>query len=396
MRIVLFTGKGGVGKSTLAAATAVSAARSGSRVLVLSTDTAHSLADALDVPPSGEPVLVEPRLWLQHVDTQQRFEQSWATIEAYLRQMLATVGVEPFAAAEMTVLPGAEEVLALLEVRAAAMSDAYDVLVVDCAPSAETLRLLALPEAIGWYLDRILPAQRRAVQAFKPLLTRAAGVPMPDDDVFTAVQRLCADLDDTRRILTAPGASVRLVMTPERVVLAETRRTYSVLRMFGHNVDGVVVNRMFPSGTSDEWRAGWVRAQAEVRDDIADSFVGLPIWEVPYAASEPRGADALSALADVIYAAKAPLPEAASRSLELMGSAEAPVVQMPLPLVDSDAVDLARRGDELIVTVGSYRRFVTLPAGLGQRDVVGARVRDEMLQVRFGEAAGTGRTGEGR
>ena len=204
MRILLFTGKGGVGKSTLAAATACRSAVDGHRTLVLSTDAAHSLADALDVPATGEPTEAAPNLWVQHVDAQERFERSWRDIQGYLLSVLDVAGVDPVAAEELTVIPGAEEVLALLEVRAQARTGEWDVLVVDCAPTAETLRLLALPEALGWYMTRVLPVERRVVKALKPVLTRAAGVPMPGDSVFDAVERLHAELDDVRALLTGP------------------------------------------------------------------------------------------------------------------------------------------------------------------------------------------------
>ena len=187
MRILLFTGKGGVGKSTVAAATAALAAESGRRTLVLSTDAAHSLADAFGVTVGSEPEGVAPGLFVHQVDAQRRFEQSWAEIQGYLLSVLEVAGVDPVAAEELTVIPGAEEVLALLELRLHAFSGDWDAVGVDCAPTAEALRLLALPEALGWYMTRVFPVERRVVKALKPVLTRAAGVPMPEDDVFAAV-----------------------------------------------------------------------------------------------------------------------------------------------------------------------------------------------------------------
>ncbi len=298
MRILLFTGKGGVGKSTLAAATACASAAAGHRTLVLSTDAAHSLADALDVPATSEPTEAAPDLWVQHVDAQQRFERSWADIQGYLLSVLDVAGVDPVAAEELTVIPGAEEVLALLEVRAQARSGEWDVLVVDCAPTAETLRLLALPEALGWYMTRVLPVERRVVKALKPVLTRAAGVPMPEDSVFDAIERLHADLDDVRAVLTGPETSVRLVLTPESVVLAEARRAYTFLTLFGYRVDTAIVNRVFPDGGADEWRRSWVAAQARHLDGCRRlvrraraPHVGLPGGRAGGArrAARPRG-----------------------------------------------------------------------------------------------------------
>ncbi len=264
VRVVMFTGKGGVGKSTVAAGTAVLGAAAGLRTLVLSTDAAHSLSDAYGVPVGPEPTRVAERLHVQQVDAQLRFEQSWADIQRYLLSVLDVAGVDPVAAEELTVIPGAEEVLALLELRLHVLSGRWDLVVVDCAPTAETLRLLALPEALGWYMQRVLPLERRVVKALKPVLSRAAGVPMPGDDVFDAIERLHAELDEVHDLLTGPGASVRLVLTPEAVVLAEARRSYTSLSLFGYRVDGVVANRIFPSAGADDWRAGWVASQDAV------------------------------------------------------------------------------------------------------------------------------------
>ncbi len=384
MRILLFTGKGGVGKSTLAAATACHSAAAGHRTLVLSTDAAHSLADALDVTASGEPREVAPHLWVQHVDAQERFERSWRDIQGYLMSVLDVAGVDPVAAEELSVIPGAEEVLALLEVRTQARSGRWDVLVVDCAPTAETLRLLALPEALGWYMTRVLPVERRVVKALKPVLARAAGVPMPDDSVFDAIERLHAELDDVRTVLTGAETSVRLVLTPESVVLAEARRAYTFLTLFGYTVDAAIVNRVFPGAGADAWRTTWVEAQARVLADAADSFAGLDLRTSVYRASEPVGREELLDLARTVYAGADPLDRgSAGAPMAVHARAGGHVLTMPLPLADQEDVRLARKGDELVVSVASYRRLVTLPAGLARHRVVGARVHDGELQVRF-------------
>lgn len=387
MRILLFTGKGGVGKSTLAAATACASAQIGHRTLVLSTDAAHSLADALGHEAGSEPTEVSPRLWVQHVNAQLRFERSWADIQRYLLSVLEIAGVDPVAAEELTVIPGAEEVLALLEVREQAASGRWDVLVVDCAPTAETLRLLALPEALGWYMDRVLPIERRVVKALKPVLSRAVGVPMPEDSVFDAIQRLHRELDEVHALLTGPQASVRLVLTPESVVLAEARRAHTLLSLFGYRVDSVLVNRVFPEADADAWRSAWVASQQRVLAEVADSFGGLTVRCSPYRDREPVGPDELLALSADVYGESDPVAmTGAPDPLRVTRSASGPVLRLALPLAVSDDVGLIRKGDELVVSVGSYRRLLSLPPGLARHPVAGARVRDGELQVRFEEA----------
>jgi arsenite/tail-anchored protein-transporting ATPase len=383
-RIILFTGKGGVGKTTSAAGTATLAARRGQRTLVLSTDAAHSLGDTFAVPIGSEPTRVADNLWVHQVDAQRRFERSWGEIQGYLRSVLDAAGVDPITAEELTVIPGAEEVLALLELRTHALSGDWDVLVVDCAPTAETLRLLALPEALNWYMTRMFGVQRRVVRALRPVLSRAAGVPMPEDSVFEAVERLHRDLEDVQRILTEKDASVRLVLTPEAVVVAEARRSLTTLSLYGYRVDGVIANRVFPTEGADEWRSGWAASQQQVLAEVRQSFVDLPIWLSAYQPGEPVGPDALADFAEAAYAGDDPLATPTGDGpMTISRTDGGAVLRIALPFAEKDDVDLARHGDELVVTVGSYRRLLALPAALARHTVSGARVEAGSLQVKF-------------
>ena len=381
MRVLLFTGKGGVGKTTTAAATATLAASRGLKTLVLSTDPAHSLADAFEVPLGPEPTLLADGLLAMQVDGQRAFERSWREVQDYLRAVLERAGVDALQADELTVLPGAEEVLALLELRRQAASGLYDLVVVDCAPTGETLRLLALPEALRWYVEKVFPGQRRVMKAVRPLLARVATV--PEDGVFEAVARLHAELTEVRELLTAPTTSVRLVLTPEAVVVAEARRTLTSLALYGYRVDGLVANRVIPA-SDDPWVTGWVAAQATQLAAIRLDAAPLPVLESPYAAGEPVGFQALLSFAESVYGQTDPTDVVCTTELVTVErDADGFLLSLALPLARLSEVDLARSGDELVVTVAGHRRLLALPSALRRCDVVGARLVDDRLVVRF-------------
>lgn len=388
MRILLFTGKGGVGKTTTAAATAAFAASRGSKTLVLSTDPAHSLSDAFGVDLGADPTDIDTGLYGQQVDTQRAFEASWREVQHYLREILEQGGVDPFEAEELTVLPGAEEVLALLELRHQVASGRWDTIVIDCAPTGETLRLLALPEALRWWMRRIFPADRRVMRTLRPVLTHLAGLPFPPDSVFNAAERLTNELAEVRELLVDPQTtSVRLVLTPESVVVAEARRTLTLLSLHGYRVDGVVANRVFPDDDAvlDGWRAGWVEAQRTQLAEVAASFRGLPIWRSEYAAAEPVGLAALADLAASSYVGDDPLAVAQTPDPLIVErvSTDEFVMSVALPHAERRDIELARKNDDLVLTVGSHRRTLALPSALQRCVVDGASLQDGRLRVRF-------------
>ncbi len=404
MRVVLFTGKGGVGKTTTAAATAVEAARQGIKTLVMSTDAAHSLGDTLGVdlvtaPDDPDPVVeVEPGLFALQLSAAHSVRRSWRSVQDYLLTVLGALGVDPVVAEELTELPGADEIVALLELRAQVESGPWDLVVVDCAPTAETLRLLALPEALTWHLERLMPVQRGLLRTLRPAAAAATGLPLPGLQVLESVRRWHESLRDIQSILTAETTSVRLVLTPERVVIAESRRTLTSLRLYGFAVDQVVVNRVFPEADSPEsdhpesdqasthtaWLAGWNEAQQLGLSEVRHSFEPLPIVITPYLSHEPVGTDALAALAgartgeirDVLMTAPA-------NGMAVRPDDGGYLLTLPLPLVTAAEVDLKRRDDELLVSVGDQRRVLSLPSVLRRCVVTGATVRNATLRVRF-------------
>ncbi len=383
MRVLLFTGKGGVGKTTTAAATAALAASRGRKTLVLSTDPAHSLADALGVPVGSVPTEVDTGFYAVQVDTQVAFERTWRDVQDYLRGVLERAGVDALQAEELTVLPGAEEVLALLELRRQVASGRFDLVVVDCAPTGETLRLLALPEALRWYVEKVFPAQRRALRAVRPLLSRVSGPAVPHDSVFEAVARLHTQLSEVRELLTAPTTSVRLVLTPEAVVVAEARRTLTSLALYGYQVDGLVANRVF-AASGDGWTAGWVAAQQQQLEAVRRDTAPLPLLESAYAAGEPVGLQALIDVGEALYGDQDPSrSEPVEDLVGVTQDRDGFLLSLALPLARLEDVDLARSGDELVVTVGGRRRLLALPGALCRCTVTGARLLGGRLVVRF-------------
>ena len=394
MRVVLLTGKGGVGKTTTAAATALLAARRGAKTLVMSTDAAHSLADVLAVPPSPDPREVLPGLYVQQVDARRRLAESWDALRDYLAGVLTSAGLESVVAEELTVLPGAEELLALLEVRDQVRSGRFDAVVVDGAATAETLRLLALPQALGWYLDRLFPVPQRVVRSLRPVMGRwldPTGAALPDDRVIDAALRLQAELADVRETLEQASTSVRLVLTPESVVVAEARRALATLTLLGYRVDGVVANRVLPelggdaAGPAAQWLAGWVTAQRRVLADVTQSFAPLPVRQAPYTAAEPVGEPDLLALAEQLYGEDDPLAEGDAAPVHPQVERDGPgfVLALPVPQAARDDVDLTRVGDDLVIDVAGFRRVWPLPSALRRCTVTAAALADGWLRVRF-------------
>jgi arsenite/tail-anchored protein-transporting ATPase len=385
MRILLFTGKGGVGKTTVAAATATRAAEHGLRTIVCSTDPAHSLADAFDAPLGDRPTPIAHRLFGQQLNARIRFEEAWDDVRSYLVDVLDWAGAGAVEAEELAVIPGLDEVFALADIKEFATSGDYDLVVVDCAPTAETIRLLSLPDVLGWYMERMFDTQRRLTRIARPILQRVSGIPIAADGVFDAVRRFYDRLDGVRELLTDGDiTSARLVVNPERLVVAEARRTFTYLSLFGYHVDAVIANRILPAELDHPWLTQWRATQAAHLDVIADAFVPLPLLAAELANEEIVGMPALSIFAKNLYGeADVAARLSHTEPFQVDASGDALLLSVQLPFTERDEVRLGRTGDELVLTVGPHRRALVLPDSLVRRDVAGARFVDDRLVVEF-------------
>ena len=387
MRVLLVVGKGGVGKTTVAAATALTAAAAGHRTLVLSTDPAHSLADALDMPIGTRPTAVTETLDAQQLDARERMEESWDEIRSYLVRVMDWAGVEGVEAEELAVLPGLDEVFALSDLHDLVDEGRWDTLVVDCAPTAETIRLLSLPEVLSWYMARAFPASRRLNRVVGPVVAKVSSLPVAGDEVFEAGHRFYERIDSVRALLAdAATTTARLVVNPERMVVAEARRTHTYLSLFGYGVDAVVANRLLPDGIVDPWFDRWKAVHADQLDEIERAFAPLPILKAELAEEELVGVAALAAFGQSLYGDSDPAQHLhEGTAMALVRDGEQVHLELELPGAERGEVAVGRRGDELMVTVGPYRRAVMLPDSLRRRVVRKAGLSDGRLVVSFGE-----------
>jgi arsenite/tail-anchored protein-transporting ATPase len=383
-RIILYTGKGGVGKTSVAAATARRCAAAGSRTLVLSTDPAHSLAESLQAPVGSEPVEMADGVWAQQVQAQEEIERNWSAAQEWLGGVLAERGVERIAAEELTVPPGADELFSLLQLKRHAESGEWDAIVVDCAPTGETLRLLSFPDAARWWLDRVLGRENALLSAARPLARAFLDLSLPDERVMDDVQRLVRNLIAMHELLRdSERVTIRLVMTPDRMVVAEAMRTFTYLNLYGYLCDAVVVNRVFPEDVGAYFGA-WREVQAQQLADVESGFAPVPVLRAPYFEQEVLGAAMLDRLAGALFAgrdAAAVLHDRRAQELSLNGSRAE--LRLDLPFVDKGDVALKKIGLELVVRVDGQKRTIVLPGALAGFRPTSAKLADGSLVIGF-------------
>jgi arsenite/tail-anchored protein-transporting ATPase len=380
-RIILYTGKGGVGKTSVAAATA---RRIGGRTLVLSTDPAHSLAESLQLTVGSEPTEVGGGMWAQQVQAQEELEQNWSAVQSWLGGVLAERGVERIAAEELTVPPGADELFSLLQLKRHAESGEWDAIVVDCAPTGETLRLLSFPDAARWWLDRVMGRENALLSAARPIARAFLDLSLPDERVMEDVQRLVRNLIAMHELLRdASRVTIRLVTTPDRMVVAEAMRTFTYLNLYGYLCDAVVVNRVFPSEVGAYFGA-WREVQAEQLAMVESGFAPVPVLRAPYFEQEVMGDEMLDRLAGALFDGRdagAVLHDRLAQELALEdGRAE---LRLDLPFVSKGDVALKKIGLELVVRVDGHRRTIVLPSALAGFKPTSAKLAEGSLVVGF-------------
>ncbi|NJO85224.1 MAG: ArsA family ATPase [Blastochloris sp.] len=383
MRLILYLGKGGVGKTTTAAATAVRAAELGYRTLVVSTDVAHSLADALDAPLGSQPLQLNERLWGQEINVLDEVRQHWGELRNYLANLLRRKGVSDVAAEELAIIPGMEEVVSLLHIRRQARDGHFDVVVVDAAPTGETVRLLTMPETFQWYAARVMDWEPGTLKIARPFVKSLA----PNADVFAMLKRLTRGVGELRETLSDPEiSSYRLVLNPERMVLKEAQRASTYLALFGYPIDGVVLNRVLPPEAAEgPFLQEMARVQQQYRQQAYDTFQPLPIWESPYYARDLSGLEDLSMIGNALFGDIDPVKvQFRGTTHEIVRDGESYIMRLPLPHVEIGKVSLVKRGDELFIEIGNFRRDMILPMTLAERPAQRAVFRNGVLEVRFG------------
>ena len=389
MRIVLFTGKGGVGKTTVASATALRIASTGKKTLLMSTDPAHSLADAFATELGPEAVEVAPNLWAEQIDAQQRLEENWREIQQHAVAVLNWAGLAEVEAEELSVIPGLDEIFSLADVKAHSDDGPYDALVVDCAPTGETLRLLSLPDIIQWYMERIFPIERRVMGALRPVAKRITSLPLPDEGVYRAVKRFYDKLEGVRQVLTdGDKTSVRLVVNPEKMVIAEAMRTFTYLNLFGYRVDAIIANRLLPEEVEDPYFDRWKELQTHHLATINDAFDPVPILKARLQDQEVLGPGLLEGLGDELYGARDPAAVLFSDDpLSIVKRGDDYVLTLKLSFARREDLEVSTKADELFIRVGPYRRTIMLPKVLAAREISSAKLVGDRLEIVFQKGA---------
>ncbi len=385
MRVILYTGKGGVGKTSVAAATALRSAEMGYKTIVLSTDTAHSLSDSFDIPLGDEPRLIVPNLWGQETELSQTMKTHWRTIQRYMSALLAWRGMDEMVAEEIAIIPGMEEIANLLYIVRYQDEGKYDVIIVDCAPTGETLRLLSFPERIHWWMARMFPIGRKVVTMAHPLARALMNMPLPDAEVFDSIEELYSELNKIRTLLTdAEKASIRLVVNPEKMVIKEAQRTFTYLNLYGYFTDLIICNRLIPEEVDDHYFQAWKDSQKKYHQVIEECFAPLPISDIPLMEQEIVGIPMLRSMAEALYGEDDPTTVFFRGQVQdIQKEDKHYVLTLTLPFTTKQEISLMQSGDELTIQVANFRRNVILPHILLGLPISEAKLDEGKLRIKF-------------
>lgn len=385
MRIVLYTGKGGVGKTSVAAATAVRVAGEGKKVLIMSTDQAHSLGDSFGVPLTNEPTEVDKNLWALEIDSIVEGERAWGNMKEYMKQFLTAKAERGIEAEELLVFPGLEELFSLFRITEIYEQNQYDLLIVDCAPTGETLSLLKFPEIFGNFIRNALPMKKKATKIAGPMVEKVTKIPMPKENVFDDIEALDNKLEKLQTIMMDKSVtSIRIVTTPERIVIKEAKRNFTCLHLFNYNVDAIIVNKVYPRSALDGYFSKWISLQEEGLKDIKESFGQIPIFTLGLLNSELKSMDTLAKASELIYGKSNPIEVLfQDRIFEVKKEQEQYVLALNLPFATKDQFELSQKGDELLIQFNNERRCFTLPDILKGKEVDGASYEEGWLNIRF-------------
>ena len=385
MRIILYLGKGGVGKTTVAAATAVRSAELGYKTLVASTDIAHSLADSLDTVLGDKPVEVAPNLWAQEISVVADIHNYWDTLQTFVSGMIKNAeGMNNIVADELSAFPGMDEIVSLLHINKQAKERNFDRVIIDAAPTGETIRLLTMPDTFRWYAGHIARSRMGVVKALRPFAGRLLQGPA---EVLDALEKLDAATGELRETLSNPAiSSYRVVLQPEKMVVREAERAVSYLGLFNYPVDSIIVNRILPESAAEgEFYKNRRELQAKYLEMIDANFQPLPMWYAPYYDYEVVGIEALSKLARDCFGESDPAQIFYTGRLQEIEEFEdgSCMLRLPMPFVEAGDVKLRKRGDELFITIGNFKREMILPTVLAKRKAAGGALKDGMLEIKF-------------
>ncbi len=390
-RIIIFSGKGGVGKTTVSAATGLQCAREGLKTVVISIDVAHSLSDSFELETDlhdhnrGLPRQVQENLWIQEVDIQEELDRHWGEVSKYLAALFGSSGMTGVLAGELAIIPGMEDVISLLYINQYYQQKTYDVIVVDCAPTGESLRFISMPSTLEWYIDKVFKLERSLMRVARPVAKRITDIPVPEDEYFAAIKRLFDNLSGVDKVLlNRDVTSVRLVTNPERMVIRETQRAFMYFCLYGLIVDAVIVNKLFPHALENGYFKDWLATQGKSMDQIHEIFDPIPVLPVNILQDEVVGMDRLLEMGRMIYQDKDPAAVLHNdTTFEVTEQDGGYILKLRLPFVTKQYVDLFKEEGDLVIRIGSFKRHVFLPRVLSNLEPAGASLESNTLSIRF-------------